>query len=250
MHSVVEGLADLWSRMLATQPVPRPEIVFGTLVAALVAVFYRPLWRVLGSVITTAHEAGHALVAVCVGRRLSHIELHSDASGVTISRGRSRGPGMIATLLAGYVAPSVTGLGAAALVAAGHVTATLVGAVVALLLVLLRVRGAYGVLTVLATGAVVLAVAGWAPPQAQAVFAYVFIWVLLIGGLRAVRSLHQVRRTGQGRDSDADQLADLTGVTGGFWVAIFALLTVGMFVAGMGVLAPQALASIRSLGIG
>lgn len=248
MHPVVTGLADLWPRVLDTQPVPRPEVVFGTAVAALVAVGYRPLWRLLGAVITTAHEAGHALVAVCVGRRLSRIELHSDVSGVTVSRGRGRGAGMVATLLAGYLTPSLSGLLAAALVAAGHVTAMLLGAVLVLLLVLLRVRGAYGVVAVLLTAAVVFAVAGWAPDQAQAVFAYAFTWFLLIGGVRAIRSLYRSRRTRRDGRSDADQLARLTWGAGGVWVAFFAAATVGMLIAGIGVLAPQLVASIESLG--
>jgi hypothetical protein len=248
MHPIVAGLVDLWPRAVAVQPVPSPAVVFGTAVAALVAVCYHGLWRLLRTVITTAHEAGHAFVAVCVGRRLSRIELHSGASGVTISRGRSGGPGMVATLLAGYLAPSAAGLGAALLVAAGHITGMLVGAVLALLLVLLRMRGGYGVMVVLLTAAVVLAVACRAPVQAQAVFAYAFTWFLLIGGLRPVRDLQRLRRHGRTRDSDADQLARLTGCAGGLWVALFFVTTAGMLVAGLGVLAPQALASLHALG--
>ena len=61
--------------------------------------------------ITIVHEAGHALVAVLVGRRLSGIRLHSDTSGLTLTKGKPYGPGMVLTALAGYVAPSLLGLG-------------------------------------------------------------------------------------------------------------------------------------------
>ncbi|MDO3398399.1 M50 family metallopeptidase, partial [Nocardioides sp. SOB44] len=63
---------------------------------------------------------GPAVVGVLVGRRLLGIRLHSDTSGVTLSRGRPRGPGMVAMLAAGYLAPAVVGLGAALLLADGR----------------------------------------------------------------------------------------------------------------------------------
>ena len=66
------------------------------------------------------HEAGHALVAVLVGRQLQAIRLHSDTSGLTVSRGKPRGPGMVAMLAAGYLAPALLGLLAAVMLGAGR----------------------------------------------------------------------------------------------------------------------------------
>src|SRR5699024_12319039 len=64
---------------------------------------------------TITHEGGHALVALLTGRRLTGIRLNRDTSGVTLSRGRPRGAGIVVTLLAGYPAPALTGLAAALL---------------------------------------------------------------------------------------------------------------------------------------
>src|SRR5439155_162713 len=72
--------------------------------------------------ITIAHEGGHALVAVLAGRRLRGIRLHSDTSGLTLTRGRPTGPGMVLSLLAGYLTPSLLGVAGAVLLAAGRIT--------------------------------------------------------------------------------------------------------------------------------
>ena len=96
---------------------------FGVLLAAALALFavgWRPLWRWTRTVVTIAHEGGHALVAVLAGRGLTGIRLHPDTSGVTVSTGARRGPGLVLTFLAGYPAPSLLGLGGALLVADGR----------------------------------------------------------------------------------------------------------------------------------
>lgn len=106
---------------------------------ALIIVLSGTPWRWARTAITIVHEAGHA---VLVGRRLQGIRLHSDTSGVTISRGKSEGPGMVLTALGGYSAPSVLGLVFAGLLAASRVTALLVLAAVLLLAVLVMMRNA------------------------------------------------------------------------------------------------------------
>lgn len=242
----LDSLSALWFRMLDVQPNPRPEVLLGTALAALVAVAYRPLWRVLRSVVTIAHEGGHAVVALCARRKLSRIELHSDTSGVTVSRGRPTGPGMVATMVAGYPAPSLLGLGAALLLAAGYITGMLVLTVLLLLVLLTRVRNAYGVLSVVVTGAVILAVAWLAPVQAQAVFAYVLTWFLLLGGIRPVFELARSRGRRGVWQSDADQLGDLTRTVGGLWITVFALLNLAILAAGVGVLAPRIVKSVTN----
>ena len=49
---------------------------------ALLLVLSGSPWRLARNIVTIVHEAGHALVAVLVGRRLQGIRLHSDTSGV------------------------------------------------------------------------------------------------------------------------------------------------------------------------
>jgi hypothetical protein len=74
------------------------------------------------------------------------------------------------------------------------------------------------------------AVAWWAPPNYQAGFAAALCWFLLFGGLRAVRELARARRRRRTTTSDADQLAAITGVPGGMWTGLFALISVAAVV--------------------
>ena len=104
------------------------------------------------------------------GRRLTGIRLHSDTSGLTLSVGRPSGPGMVFTAAAGYLAPSLVGLVGVVLLAFDQVTVMLWAAAVFLLAMLVMVRNAYGVLSLLLTGAVVVAVSLLAPADVQAGF--------------------------------------------------------------------------------
>ncbi|MBB4904226.1 M50 family metallopeptidase [Actinophytocola algeriensis] len=201
--------------------------VLVTGVVALVVVTFSELWRPARNVITIVHEAGHALVAVLAGRRLSGIRLHSDTSGLTLTRGKPYGPGMVSTALAGYVAPSLLGLAFAALVGAELTASVLVVCGVLLLGVLVMVRNVYGFFSVLLTGAVLFGVAWWTSPVVQAAFAHLITWFLLLGGVRPVGELQSKRRRGWARDSDADQLARLTGTPGLLWVGMFFFVNLG-----------------------
>ncbi len=209
---------------------PSVTLALVTAVAALVVVTFSELWRPARNVITIVHEAGHALVAVLVGRRLSGIRLHSDTSGLTLTKGRPYGPGMVCTALAGYVAPSLLGLGFAGLVGVERITAVLVVCALLLLGVLVMVRNTYGVVILLITGGVLFGVAWWTSDEVQAVFAHLITWFLLLGGVRPVAELQRKRRRGRARDSDADQLARLTGAPGLLWVGMFFFVNLGSLV--------------------
>ncbi|HEY1971683.1 MAG TPA: M50 family metallopeptidase [Pseudonocardia sp.] len=207
------------------------------LLVALLVLGPHALWRLTRTIVTIAHEGGHAFVAVLTGRRLTGIRLHSDTSGVTVSVGRPTGPGMVLTALAGYLAPSLLGLAAAGLVAVGWAVPLLWLAILMLVITLVYVRNVYGGIAVLVTGAGVGAVAWYGSPQVQVGFAEAAAWFLLFGGLRAVRELGRVRRrqirSGTQRlDSDADQLARLTGLPGWLWVALFTVVALGCLALG------------------
>ncbi len=72
--------------VLGTQPAPDEWIVWLTAGCALCLVLFRRLWLPARNAITIAHEGGHGLVALVSGRRLEAIRLHSDTSGLTVSR--------------------------------------------------------------------------------------------------------------------------------------------------------------------
>src|SRR5215475_14383367 len=182
-------LERLWDRVSGSQPLPPAWVVGLTALIALAVVLNTGSWRLTGKVITIAHEGGHALVSVLSGRRLDGIRLHSDSSGVTYSRGRRTGPGLVLTAAAGYVMPSLLGAAAAWLLAERHLTAMLWLALVLLAATFLAIRNLYGALAVLVTAAGVFVVSYYAAPSVQAGFAYLAAWFLLFGGLRPVVEL-------------------------------------------------------------
>jgi hypothetical protein len=243
----INGVTELWDRLLGAQPDPPPLLVLITALLALVVVVTRLPWRIARNAITIAHEGGHALAAVLTGRRLTGIRLHSDTSGLTLSAGRPSGPGMIFTLLFGYIAPSLVGLAGAWLLGGNRITLLLWIAVVLLLAILIMIRNVFGAVSIVVTTAIVLAVSWYASPQVQAAFAYAGVWFLLIGGVRPVRELQQLRSRGRMPESDADQLAHVTHLPAIFWVAVFGLVNVAALVLGVFLLGGQWLDGSLSL---
>ena len=229
---LIDGLTTIWDKLFSAQPDPPPLLVLLTAVVALVVVATRLPWRVARNAVTIAHEGGHALMALLTGRKLRGIRLHSDTSGLTLSAGRPSGPGMILTLLAGYIAPSLVGLAGAWLLGGNRITLLLWVAVALLLAMLVMIRNIFGVLSLLVTGGVVLAISWYASPQVQAAFAWTSVWFLLLGGVRPVVELQRLRSRGRMPESDADQLARLTPFPALFWVTVFALVNVAVLVGG------------------
>ncbi|RUL92699.1 MULTISPECIES: M50 family metallopeptidase [Micromonospora] len=228
----IEGMTEFWDRLVGAQPDPPPLLVLLTGVVALLVVSTRLPWRVARNAITIAHEGGHALAALLTGRKLRGIRLHSDTSGLTLSAGRPTGPGMVLTLLAGYIAPPLVGLGGAWLLAGNRITLLLWLAVILLLAMLVMIRNLFGVLSLLVTGGVVLAVSWYANPQVQAAFAWTSVWFLLLGGVRPVIELQRLRTRRGMPASDADQLAGITGLPAFFWVVLFGLVNLAVLVVG------------------
>ncbi|MFI6687167.1 M50 family metallopeptidase [Streptomyces sp. NPDC050485] len=219
-------------QLFGTQSAPGQWLVVVTGIAALAVVVPHGLWRVSRNAVTIAHEGGHGLVALLTGRRLDGIRLHSDTSGLTVSRGKPHGLGMILTAAAGYTAPPLLGLGGAALLAAHHVTLLLWLATALLLAMLVMIRNAYGVLTVVLTGAAFLLISWLTGPDVQSAFAYTAVWFLLLGGVRPGFELQRKRRRHNDGDSDADQLARLTHVPPALWLFLFHAVSVCSLIGG------------------
>ncbi|MGI5272726.1 M50 family metallopeptidase [Nonomuraea sp. CA-218870] len=221
----------LWAQLIAAQPEPDPWVVLVSALAALAVVTLTVPWQLSRGLITIAHEGGHAVMALLTRRKLEGIRLHSDTSGVTLTRGRPNGPGMVLTALAGYMAPPLLGLAAAWLTDQGRITLLIWGMLLFLVCMLLLIRNLYGALILLASGGAVFALSMYAPDEVQQVVAFVVVWFLLFGGVRPILELQRKRRRRQARDSDADQLARLTILPGGFYVFFF-LLVAGASVVG------------------
>jgi Peptidase M50B-like len=144
-----------------------------------------------------------------------------------VSAGYSGGPAVVFTALAGYLAAPLLGLGGAALLATGHLLAVLLLSLAGLAGLAFAIRNAYGLLAVVITGAVIVAVLWQRSAVAAAALGYTMTWLLLFGGVRPVLELQHDRRRRRRPSNDADQLARLTRLPGGLWVGVFGLVAVG-----------------------
>lgn len=243
MHVVTE----IWHRATTTQPSPSPGLVGAIAVVGLVLVLYRRCWPVTRLLVTITHEGAHALAALLVGRRLSGIRLNSDTSGVTVSSGRPRGPGMIFMLAAGYLGPALAGLGAAWMLADGRSIGLLWLLVVVLSLMLLLIRNFYGLLVLLVAGGAVFVISWYLSPGWQSAVAYLITWVLLISAPKPVVELIMQRRERRDHGSDVDQLARLTRIPGGVWAGFFLICSVAGLALGTAVLLPSLIALFRPM---
>lgn len=214
-------LVEFWQRLTAVGP---PLPLAGSVAAAGSALGLVLLaWPLVRVLVTVCHEAGHAVVALLAGRRLSGIRVHSDTSGLTVTRGRPTGPGMVLTFFAGYPAASVVGLGVAGLAGAGHAAGALWLLVVLLALMLVAMRNFYGFTVVLAI-AVVLAICSWyAPPLMLAGVAHGLAWLLLLAAPRPVIEVAANRSPG----TDAARLAAITHLPRPIWILLWLIPTVG-----------------------
>lgn len=237
--NVLEPLREVWLRAFGAQPAPESATVVGAGLVAVLLVVLPQAWRYTRHLVTIAHEGSHGLAALAGGRRLSGIRVHSDTSGLTVSRGRNSGPGMVVTAAAGYVGPSLIGLGASYLVGIGHAVGVLWLAVLLLVLLLLQIRNFFGLYAVLLVGAATFVISWWGSGSLQAVVACTGTWFLLLAAPRTVLEMQSHRWRSGSRTTDADVLARLTGLPGLVWVGFFVAATVSALVLGGSWLIPD-----------
>jgi len=176
-------------------------------------------WRFVRHGTVMAHEGAHAMVGSLLFRRIGGITLNPDATGGT-RLGAGGRLGSILVGFAGYVGPSLFGLGAAWLIRLGHSVAVLWLTLVLLgVLAVLLVRS-YGRITVALGGFGLYAVLRYAPAAAQTVTAYGITWLLLLSGVRRVLEVGI-------RSDDAGQLRKLTYVPMFFWFLLWLAATGG-----------------------
>jgi hypothetical protein len=228
----VDILREVWHRAATTQPAPPGGVVALTALLAVFLVWSPGAWPTTRHVVTIAHEAAHGFAALLSGRRLLGIRLHSDTSGLTVSSGRTTGPGMIMTAAAGYVGPGLLGLAAAGLLAHHRAVGLLWALLILLALLLVQVRNWFGLWSILVSAALVFGVSWWLQPQVQSAFAYLLTWFLLLAAPRPVLELQGRRRSTRTTSSDADQLARLTKVPALVWVGFFLAVTLGALAVG------------------
>jgi hypothetical protein len=199
--------------------------------AALVAwVAAVPLWRFTTHAITIAHEGGHALFGWLFGRAIRYVKITGGGGGETGFAGGGW-LAIVVSFVAGYLGPSIFGLaGAWMLVNGFEPRAVLLLTLAFMVILLLMVRNVFGLVAVPLTGALIWVVAMRAGPQVQLVFAYVWVWFLLMGGTRQIPELY--RHWSKGGEPDTRVLAQQTGLSSAFWVAFFWLLSLAALVYG------------------
>jgi hypothetical protein len=152
---------------------------------AFVVIFLDLGWRILRHPGVLAHEGAHAIVGSLLLGKVLSITMDSGGNGLT----QVAGSGCLSSfffVFAGYVGPSLFGLGAARLIEFGHVVAVLWITLFLLGLLLLSIRWSFGIITVVLTGAAVFGIVRYTPMHVQMVAGYAITWLLLLTGVRQI----------------------------------------------------------------
>ena len=192
--------------------------------AAFGAVVMDAGWQFVRHGTVMAHEGAHAVLGSLMFRRVSGITLNADATGGTLMN--SGGClGSVFVSFAGYVGPSLFGLGAARLIQLGHSVAVLWVALFLLGVLATGLSRSYGMITVVFVGALVYAVGRYTPVGAQIVGAYALTWLLLLSGVRRVVEIGA-------RSSDGAELSQLTMIPRVIWSLLWLAATLAALAAG------------------
>ena len=196
----------------ATQTVDRlsAPIALAVGVAALITVVLPDSWSLLNHFGRLAHEGAHAVVGSCLGGRVVGVHLNrKERNGQTDLL--TTGGGGFTTTVVGYFGPSGFGLAAAGLIAHDQIVPVLWIGVALLAILLLSMRGVFGITLVIGVGLLLLSIARSKNAGLEAVTAYGLSWLLLISGIRGVRDR---RDTGS---EDGKTMREITGLPQGLW---------------------------------
>ena len=176
-------------------------------------------WQFIRHGTVMAHEGAHAVFGSLAGRKISGIALNADATGGTfVAQGGCLGNIVIG--FAGYVGPSLFGLGAAWAIHLGYSESVLWVTLFLLVILAFMLRRSYGMITVVFTGALVYVVGHFTPRGVQIVAAYFLTWLLLLSGVRGILY--------RGADSgDGANLSQLTMIPRLIWWLLWLAATLG-----------------------
>lgn len=195
--------------------------------------------RALTQVVTLVHELGHAGVGLLVGGRVRRVSIALDASGETLTLIGGRYPRLrlSAFTLAGYPAPPLIGVIAAASVASeDHRLFLLLGAMLVAFALVLWVRNPWGVVVFAATAVVLWLAATEAPDALTRTVTIALAWLFSLGGLRSAWQLIHGPRARSGSLDDAERAAQLSRVVPRSVVTAFFVVVAAVAVAGVGAL--------------
>ena len=176
-------------------------------------------WQFIRHGTVMAHEGAHAVFGSLAGRKISGITLNADATGGTfVAQGGCLGNIVIG--FAGYVGPSLFGLGAAWAIHLGYSESVLWVTLFLLVILAFMLRRSYGMITVVFAGAMVYVIGHFTPRGVQIVAAYFLAWLLLLSGVRGILY--------RGADSgDGANLSQLTMIPRLIWWLLWLAATLG-----------------------
>jgi hypothetical protein len=224
VHVVASGNHGELQRIIAVQARLNGTVALLIGLAAAVAAVLPLLWEIGQHVNTMAHEGGHALTGAFVGHRVRGVRMEINGNGETAFVWRP-GADKILTGLIGYLTPGLLGLGAAKLIAMGHIVAVLWLLLLGLVVLLLVARGFFAVTCVLCAGFLLYLTLRYASLGTQVTVAYGLTWFLLISGFTVAVS--------HGRNAvDAGILKSWTRMPRGLWAGLWFLGSVCTLVLG------------------
>jgi len=189
-------------------------------------------WMFARVAVTIAHEGGHAFTASAVGAGVAHIRIHREGGGETLPMIRGTDGHRFLYTIAGYIGPSLFGLAGAMLLSTGRVKAALWLTLVLVACALWLAKGWYSVVSMSVLGGLIFLVIRYAGNGAQTFFTYTWVWLLLLGGIRGVLVLAEIRATGKDTVSDAYELGQLTSLPATIFVGFFTVANFAALVAG------------------
>jgi hypothetical protein len=193
-------------------------------VGALIAVTLDLTWALVVYGMLMAHEGAHGVIGSVLFNRVTGVRLEENATGST---GVRSAHGMRGHLFyfAGYLGPSLFGLGAAKLIEARHIVAVVWVTLFLLGVVLMWVVNFWGQFTVLLVGGLIFAAGHHTPISDQEIAAYAITWLLLLSGVRQAFA-HGVNA------KDAEILRNRTSIPRLIWALVWMAGTVGAVAVG------------------
>lgn len=211
-----------------------PLWMIGALTTLTLALTLTPTaWRYTRHGATIIHEMGHVAMGWLWGRKVQGISLHSDTSGLTVTAGKEKGVGVLATYLAGYPAPSLVGLALVWASVSGYSGASLTLVMALLLAAFWLVRNLFG-FTLLAVTLIGAGAVFWTAnsPTVTGFTLGVGIF-LLIAGVRTCFDLRKTHQHGKGGESDAEMASRHSPLPSSAWVWFFIAVSLACVLQGV-----------------
>lgn len=224
IQSIVDWVTSLpfWN---AYEP-PQLWALITAFAVVLLCLIVPPAWHLARNAVTIVHEMGHVTMAFLMRRRISGIKLHSDTSGLAITRGKPSGIGILLVSISGYTAPGIVGVLLVWASYAGHSGVGVLLLTVLVGLAFLLARNVFGFLITSVSLLLLIWALFDATPVVLTSIALIVGIFLATGSFRASLDLISAHSNGQGSSSDAASAARHSGIIPTIaWLGFFLIFT-------------------------